>query len=128
MKTNQSFLLEKDLDLENENFIVKKGTILHIVNLYDKSDKKSPTVVGVKFGNINGTYHLDESLLKNLMKSGNMSAVARRFNIGDCVVTPDGEGTVKSHFLDPLLSWMYGVNLKKGGAFIYRENELANCA
>ncbi|MCY1223455.1 hypothetical protein D3C87_364780 [compost metagenome] len=127
MKTNQSYLLEKDLDLENENFIVKKGTLVHIVNLYDKNDKKAPTVVGIKFGNINGTYHLGEDLVKNLVKSGSMTAVARRFNVGDCVLTPDGEGKVKSHFLDPLLSWLYGVNLNEGDAFIYKESELDNC-
>lgn len=127
MKTNQSYLLEKDLDLENENFIVKKGTLVHIVNLYDKNDKKAPTVVGIKFGNINGTYHLGEELVKNLVKSGSMTAVARRFNVGDCVLTPDGEGKVKSHFLDPLLSWLYGVNLNEGDAFIYKESELDNC-
>lgn len=127
MKTNQSFLLEKDLDLENENFIVKKGTLVHIVTLYDKNDKKAPTVVGIKFGNINGTYHLEENLVKDLVKSGSMTAVSRQFDIGDCVITPDGKGTVKSHFLDPLLSWLYGVNLDKGGAFIYKEGELNNC-
>lgn len=127
MKANQSFLLENDLDLENENFIVKKGTLLHVINLYDKADKKAPTIVGIKFGDINGTYHLEEDLLKNLVKYGNMVAVSRQFNIGDCVMTPDGNGTVKSHFLDPLLSWLYGVNLNKGGAFIYKENELNSC-
>lgn len=128
MKTNQSFLLENDLDLENENFIVKKGTLVHVVNLYDKTDKKAPTVIGIKFGNINGTYHLEEDLVKNLVKSGSMTAVNRRLNIGDCVLTSDrGEGKVKSHFLDPiLLNWIYGVDIE-GRTHVYEEDDLENC-
>jgi hypothetical protein len=49
MNTNTMYKLSKNLDLQNENFLVKKGTIVTVSKLFDETDNNKPTVVSLKF-------------------------------------------------------------------------------
>lgn len=87
MKANQKYILNKNLDLNNENFLVKKGTLLEITKLFDESDTSIETKVGLKFDKINGDYLMDENIFKNHLVNDSLKLIKNSlFNIGDCVV------------------------------------------
>lgn len=113
MKLNKSYSLNEDLNLENENFSVKKGTLLTVFEMYNINDNEIPTFVGVKFQNINGNYLFEEEAFTNLLQNNKMAVIPEaKFHIGDSVNSDThGQGIVKtSHYDNNLLHcWIYGV-------------------
>ena len=61
MKKDSIYILNKNLDLKEDNLMVKKGNLLKISNLFDETDKELPTIVNIKLKNLNGHYQMEEN-------------------------------------------------------------------
>src|SRR6478736_3497845 len=100
MEPQKTYSLNEDLNLENENFSVKKGTLLTVSDTYNLNDNNIPTMVGVKFQNINGNYLFEEGNFSNLIENNQLTAIPDAvFRIGDCVNSSShGQGTIKTSY------------------------------
>lgn len=131
MKTNDIYITGKNVDLENENFLIKKGTLLEVTNLFNETDPSIPTKVEFKIDKINGSYTLKEVEFKNLINSNAFKQIGTsKFKIGDCVIqiSSNKQGTVISkQYYNSISSWLYGVNFD-GEKIGVMENELRSCA
>ncbi|WP_284653281.1 hypothetical protein [Flavobacterium terrisoli] len=129
MKINQVYITTKNLDLENENFLVKKGTALQVTNIFDATDTSVPTKVEFKIDKINGNYTLDENKFKNYINDNVLfGAALSNFNVGDCVIhVVYGQGLVISkQYYNSIDSWLYGVDFN-GQKIGCTEEELTGC-
>lgn len=130
MKPQKSYSLNEDLNLENENFSVKKGTLLTVADTYNLNDENIPTMVGVKFQNINGNYLFEEGTFSNLLENNQLTAIPDAiFHIGDCVNSSShGQGTVKTSYYDNNLlhCWIYGVQFSNT-SYAVSEDTLSPC-
>lgn len=129
METNEIYLLKKNMQLENENFIVKKGTYLKVVGLHDVSDDLIPTKVVVQFDKINGHYLINEVDFKNQLENNSLYPItAPKYLINDCVTHQNhGNGTVTLSNYDKILkTYLYTVKFKTG-SLVVLENDLRNC-
>lgn len=129
METNEIYLLKKNMQLENENFIVKKGTYLKVVGLHDASDDLIPTKVLVQFDKINGHYLINEVDFKNQLENNSLYPIAApKYQINDCVTHQNhGNGTVTLSNYDKILkTYLYTVKFKTG-SLVVLENDLRNC-
>jgi hypothetical protein len=129
MKTNKSYTLNENLELKNENFIVKKGTGVTVTNLYNKTDMTIPTVLGVKFDNINGNYHFNETEFKTLLDNNALTPQPNhKYNNGDRVKLSNGVcGTVESATYYTLGGWLYEVNGDDGNNYKDFEKNISKC-
>jgi hypothetical protein len=129
MNTNTMYKLSKNLDLQNENFLVKKGTIVTVSKLFDETDNNKPTVVSLKFENIIGEYQFDENDIKSQLENNILKLLVTKFNVGDSVKTPDfGEecGIILEIKADALAGQRYIVVFSEQ-KFICLENQLSKC-
>ncbi len=132
MKISNKYILNENLDLKGENFIIKKGTIMTLLNKFDQNDDDKPTSFGLKFENINGVYHANENYLNQLVTNNLITFQEQpRFSIGSCVkrVTNQGiSGIVMSSTPDKDLinTWLYGVRFPNEDV-ILKENQLREC-
>jgi len=91
------YLLKDNLDIPEQNFIVKKGTLAEINYVFDANDETVPTRLGLNFDNINGIYTLEKTHFDNLVDLNSITKMQSKFNEGDCVTHTDlGTGTIKS--------------------------------
>lgn len=129
MKTNEIYILKKNMQLENENFIVKKGTHLKVVGLHDLSDDLIPTKIVVKFDKINGHYLFNEIDFKNQLQNNSLFPInAPKYQINDCVIHQNhGNGKVSMSNYDKILkTYLYTVKFKTG-SLVVLENDLKSC-
>lgn len=89
MERNTVYKLNKKLELKNENFLVKKGTIATIFEKFNEIDNDKPTVVSLKFENIIGEYQFDEKELEELLEKNVFKSVVTKFKVNDSVKTAD---------------------------------------
>lgn len=103
MKANQKYILNTDLDLKNENFLVKKGTQLEILKLHDENDKYSTTKAVVKFQKINGNYFIEEREFCDRLLDNTLALKAeQKYSVGSCVKhTVNGNGIILRYWHDP---------------------------
>lgn len=130
MNTNTIYKLSKNLDLKNENFLVKKGTIVTISKLFNETDNNTPTVVSLKFENIIGEYQFDENDIKTQLENNVFKLLVTKFNVGDSVKTQDfGEqcGEIIEIKPDVLNGHRYIV-VFSGDRYIYFESQLFKCS
>lgn len=122
------YITKKNLVVPDENFTVKKGTLITLNNVFDETDKDRPTLVGVRFENIPGNYVFSENNFNDLISKGTIAVAAQnRFKVGDCVTVDNhGRGKVKSVFLDRK-HILYGVRLDSGKSIGCLESELSAC-
>lgn len=131
MERNTVYKLNKNLDLKNENFLVKKGTIVTILEKFNEIDNDKPTVVSLKFENIIGKYQFDEKELKafydkNFFKIYSVPLYSKN----DCVKDITGKKgivDVEPEFDIATKEWEYKVNYN--GVIKPRlERQLSRCS
>ena len=129
MRTNQAYTVNKNLELKNENFIIKKGTAITVTNLYNKADATIPTVLGVKFENINGNYHFNEMEFKTLLDNNALTPQPNRmYNNGERVKLSNGVcGTIESAIYYTLGGWLYEVNGDDNNNYKDFEKNISQC-
>lgn len=129
MKANETYVLNNNLDLKDENFLVKKGTLFSVTHIYNKNDNTSPTMAGLKFDNINGIYNIDEDTFQTLEQDNTIVSLNSIYEVGDCVINQShGQGTVQSKWYDKNLgSWLYGVSFS-ANSFAVAEDTLMACS
>lgn len=130
MKTNNIYKLTKNLDLKNENFLVKKGTVVTVLEKFNEIDKNKPTVISLKFENIIGEYQFDESEIETHIKNNVFKTLITKFKVNDKVKTSDfGDecGTIVEIKPDILAGYRYIV-VFSGKKYIYFESQLSNCS
>lgn len=103
MKTNQKYILNKDLDLRNENFLVKKGTQLKVIRLFDEKDENMATKAGIKFDRINGNYLIDENDFNEKVADETFKLVStQKYATASCVKhSLNGNGKIVKYWHDP---------------------------
>lgn len=130
MKTNNLYKLNKNLDLKNENFLVKKGTLVTVSTKYNETDETIPTVVSLKFGNIIGEYQFEEVELNKHLENKVFKLLAPPlFKIGDSVKVPDfGSlcGIINEIKQDALKGHRYVV-VFSGKRYTILESRLSSC-
>lgn len=89
MKTNSIYKLNKNLDLKNENFLVKKGTYVMVLEKFNEIDKDKPTVLSLKFKNIIGEYQFEEKELEKQFSNNTFKIINTKFKINENVKTDD---------------------------------------
>jgi hypothetical protein len=124
MKTFYS--LSENLDLRDENFIVKKGTLVSVVG-ESNSYKQSPSVLKLNFDNIDGNYHMAHSEFEDLVLANKLTKLTAKFDVGDCVSHKKyGKGIVESRRPDPFFGYSYNVKFDSGLLGILEQN-LSEC-
>jgi hypothetical protein len=129
MKANEKYFLNKNLDLKSENFLVKKGTLLEIVKLFDENDHDIETKIGVKFDNINGNYLIESSDFTNHLAANVIEKIPNpKFPENSCVTYADkGRGVVSRLRYDSFLEfYMYEVTIA-GKKYVTVESDLIAC-
>ena len=130
MNTNTIYKLNKNLDLKNENFLVKKGTLVTVSKKFNETDKNIPTVISLKFKNIIGEYQFDQKEIDEQLKSNVLKLVDTRFIVGDSVKVVDfGDecGEVVEIKPDTLSGHRYIV-IFSGKRYTCLERNLSNCS
>ena len=125
METNEKYILNKDLDLKNENFIVKKGTQLEVIKLFDENDKNVATKAGIKFDRINGNYLIEENDFNEKVAQNRIKLVSKqKYPINSCVNhTTNGDGKVIKYWHDPDFNLdLYTVQFKNKLEVVLEEN------
>lgn len=112
MKKDSIYILNKNLDLKEDNLMVKKGNLLKISNLFDETDKELPTIVNIKLKNLNGHYQMEENEFQNLLAAKTLLAIEpAKYKENDKVIhAVYGKGTitfVKYHKY--IRKWLYTV-------------------
>lgn len=129
MKTNTIYKLNKNLDLKNENFLVKKGTYLTVLEKFNEIDKDKPTILSLKFRNIIGEYQFEENELNKQFSKNVFKLIETKFKINDSVKTDDF-GTVCGIIVeikpDEISGHRYVV-IFNGKKFTYLEEQLSRC-
>jgi len=130
MNTNTIYKLSKNLDLKNENFLVKKGTIVTISKLFNETDNNTPTVVSLKFENIIGEYQFDENDIKTQLENNVFKLLVTKFKVGDRVKTKDfAEECGKIVEIKPdVLSGHRYIVVFSQERYIYIETQLFKCS
>ncbi|MGX7668920.1 hypothetical protein [Flavobacterium pedocola] len=129
MKANQKYVLNENLDLEDEIFLVKKGSLLEITKLYDATDNSIPTNVGIRFDNMHGHYVMNEMQFEKLEKKKIIQAIQpAKYQVGDCVThTTFGQGSVDSVWYDSFMKfYLYRVTFTHG-PMVTTEKEIQHC-
>lgn len=89
------YLLNENLELPNQSFIVKKGTKVRVNSIYNERDDAEPTIISMSFDNINGNYTINYDDFEDLLQSQQLSKIVVRYNVGDCVKVNLDEGYVQ---------------------------------
>lgn len=127
---NNHFQLKKDLNLIDENFTIKKGTLVNISNVFDEKDSDLPTIISLKFENISGNYNVKKIEFDKYLKENSLVEIKKsRFQIGNCVMIDGNKrGVVKSFFYDKMLKeYIYGVLLSNNKSIGVLEESLDSC-
>jgi hypothetical protein len=130
MERNTVYKLNKNLDLKNENFLVKKGTLVSISEKFNEIDNGKPTVVSLKFENIIGEYQFDEKELEELLEKNVFKSVVTKFKVNDSVKTVDfgnNCGVIVEIKPDAIMGYRYIV-VFSGKRYIYFEKQLSKCS
>lgn len=125
------YKLEENLELPEENFIIKKGSLVNVTNRFNVNDDQSPTILGISFAKINGTYTFNESDFNNLIFKNSIKALLPKFAKGDCVKSSEnGQGVVKDFKPENIFGdyvYMYTVNFNSGKTYDVAEEFLERC-
>lgn len=129
MNTKHVYQLNKNLDLQDENFIVKKGTHFEVLEVVVSKEEKESNKLIIKFNAINGTYILNEKDFETLLSKTELQLqVTSKFKINDCVThTTYGDGIVAKVEYDFLIkSYIYKVKFKPKDKAVV-ESEIEKC-
>ncbi|MHA3786855.1 hypothetical protein ACX0HA_01495 [Flavobacterium hauense] len=120
------YKLNKNFDLPEENFIIKKGTFVSITDIYNENDASIPTVLSVNFKGINGSYNIKQEYFNQLKLDGHLKALVPKFNKGDCVTYSTEKGIVMTRKPDQWNNFMYGVKFSST-SLLLPEDLLKSC-
>lgn len=131
MERNRIYKLNKNLGLKNENFLIKKGTTVTVLEKFNEIDNDKPTLVSLKFENIIGEYQFDEKELEKKFKNNYFELLNTKFKINDKVKVPEfGNecGIIVKITLEAGTDKFSYVVVFSGERYTIIESRLSNCS